>query len=330
MMRYIRSANTNPYFNLALEEYVFNNMDPAFSYFMLWQNDNSIIVGKHQNTIEEINSTYVKEHGIRVARRLSGGGAVYHDLGNLNFTFIMDAENTAIDFSDFCKPIVRALAFLGVRAEVSGRNDMTISGKKFSGNSQYRKRNRVMHHGTLMFSSDLNVLTSALKVSSDKFLSKGLKSMSSRVTNIRPHLDRDITLAQFWAALEEFMFHEFDMSLYFLSDEETSAVKRLQDEVYSKWDWNYGRSPEYQVRKERRIEGCGKITVLLDVGKQGKINDITFFGDYFGNGDQSELRQILLGQQLDEENLSNALDGIDISQYFNNLDKDKLLKILLQ
>ncbi len=154
MTYYLPSTNTNPYYNLALEQYVFDSLPREHSYFMLWQNDNSIIIGKHQNTVSEINAAYVAERGIRVARRLSGGGAVYHDMGNLNFTFITDSRGDAFDFSMFCRPIQKALGEMGVQVEIAGRNDMTIEGKKFSGNAQYIKNGRVMHHGTLMYDTD--------------------------------------------------------------------------------------------------------------------------------------------------------------------------------
>jgi len=150
-MIYIESRNSSPFHNLALEQFVFDNLGLENDCFMLWQNDNSIIVGKHQNTSGEINAAFVKERNITVARRLSGGGAVYHDLGNLNFTFITGAEKTeGIDFSVFCEPIGKALRSFGVPVEISGRNDMTVDGKKFSGNAQYIKNGRVMHHGTIL------------------------------------------------------------------------------------------------------------------------------------------------------------------------------------
>ena len=181
MMYYLESGSHDPGFNLALEQYVFDRMDRAHAYCMLWQNDNAIIVGKNQNTVGEINAAYVKEHGIRVVRRLSGGGAVYHDLGNINFTFIVDSGATAaFDFSTFCRPIVKALEHFGVHAEINGRNDMTIDGKKFSGNSQYGKQGRTMHHGTILYDSDLEVVEKALTVSRDKLEGKGIQSVRSR------------------------------------------------------------------------------------------------------------------------------------------------------
>lgn len=197
-MMYIRSSSTDPYFNLALEQYVFDFLPKTKAYFMLWQNDNTIVVGKHQNTVGEINVSFVKEHGIHVVRRLSGGGAVYHDLGNVNYTFIMDAgKSNELDISAFCKPVVDALRSLGITAEISGRNDITIDGKKFSGNSQYLKDGRMMHHGTIMYNSDLDTVEKALCVSKDKIISKGINSVRSRVTNIAEHMEKIISTEEF-------------------------------------------------------------------------------------------------------------------------------------
>lgn len=244
MMYYLESGSHDPGFNLALEQYVFDRLDRAHAYCMLWQNDNAIIVGKNQNTVGEINAAYVKEHGIRVVRRLSGGGAVYHDLGNINFTFIVDSGATAaFDFSTFCRPIVKALEHFGVHAEINGRNDMTIDGKKFSGNSQYGKQGRTMHHGTILYDSDLEVVGKALTVSRDKLEGKGIQSVRSRVTNVRPYIAGDISTEAFFAALRDFLFQEYALQPYRLSQGQLAEIRALQAERYDQWSWNYGASP---------------------------------------------------------------------------------------
>ena len=196
-MNYLNLFTTDPAFNLAVEEYVFDYLPKDRMYVMLWQNDNAIIIGKNQNTLAEINESYVREQGIRVVRRLSGGGAVYHDMGNLNFTVIADAQGENLDFGRFCALVVKALQRVGVQAEINGRNDMTIDGKKFSGNAQYLRQGRVMHHGTILFDSNASVLANALQVDEAKIQAKGVKSVRSRVTNVRPCLPEDMTLPQF-------------------------------------------------------------------------------------------------------------------------------------
>lgn len=330
MMHYIESDSTDPRFNLALEQYVFDFLPREHEYFMLWRNDNAIIVGKHQNTAGEINAAYVKEKDIRVVRRLSGGGAVYHDLGNVNFTFIVTSKNLGeFDFASFCRPVARALAELGVTAEINGRNDMTIDGKKFSGNAQYRKRNRVMHHGTILYDSNLSVVGEALVVPKDKIESKGLKSVQSRVTNVKEHMRGDAPVEDFVAALRDAMFREYGLVPYTLSPEDRAAIIKLQHDVYNTWNWNYGASPPYSIRKERRVEGCGKVEVFMDV-KQGILNEIAFHGDYFGNGDPAQLAALLTGRRLEKSDLEAALMGTDISEYFHNLDKETFIALLMQ
>ena len=329
-MIYIESKNTNPFYNLALEQFVFDSLPRNESYFMLWQNHNSIIVGKHQNTQGEINAPFVKEKNITVARRLSGGGAVYHDLGNLNFTFITDNNTKGIDFISFCKPIGEALLSFGVPVEFSGRNDMTINGKKFSGNAQYIKEGRVMHHGTLLFDSDLSILGSALKPGEDKIESKGVKSVESRVCNIRPFLKTDMNITDFWGGLKNYLVSSFEMKELTISDEQNTIVEKLKENVYSKWSWNYGNSPPYSLRKVRRIQGCGKIEILLDVTTNGIIEHITFNGDFFGELEPNELAKKLIGCHLEEKELKTLLDNIEINRYFHALNNNDFQTLLLE
>lgn len=330
MMYYIRSNSTDPYYNLALEQYVFDNMDRRHGYFMLWQNHNAVIVGKYQNTVEEINQTFVREQEISVVRRLSGGGAVYHDLGNLNFTFITDQQQEDFDFASFCRPVAKVLASLGAPVEISGRNDITIHGKKFSGNSQYTKSGRIMHHGTLMFDSDLSILSQALRVSEDKIVSKGIQSVRSRVDNIRPHITQELSTIKFWEVLEDNMLKEYQMEQRYITPQEEAAVQQLSDRVYRTWEWNYGTSPAYAIKKQRRIDGCGKIEVHMDVGKQGVIENIAFYGDFFAKVSPQELSEKLKGCRLEEKSLGAVLNTISVENYFNNMKDDDFIALLMK
>lgn len=320
--------STDPTFNLAFEEYVFESMDQDETYFMLWQNDHAIIVGKHQNTIEEINQDFVKEQGIKVVRRLTGGGAVYHDLGNLNFTFIVNNDSgKPFDFQSFTRPVVKALQSLGVNAEFNGRNDITIDGKKFSGNSQYAKRGRVLHHGTVLFNSKLDTVQRALKVKKDKIESKGVKSVKSRVTNIADYLDPDFTLEDFKKALVSYMFEDGELKERSFTQEDIAAIKKLQEEKYATWEWNYGRSPEYNLRRERKYP-CGLVTVLMTVDR-GIIKDIHFYGDFFGNGDITKLEGQLVGSKPEESVLRRLLQNNDLSDYINGMTDDEFIDLML-
>ncbi|MBR6526931.1 MAG: 5-formyltetrahydrofolate cyclo-ligase [Lachnospiraceae bacterium] len=332
-MVYLQSPSTDAEFNLALEQYVFDEMDPSREYFMLWQNASAIIVGKNQNTVEEINRKYVEENGIQVVRRLSGGGAVYHDMGNLNFTFIRHGGDTAnMDLHAFCRPIAAALQQLGVDAQVNGRNDITIDGRKFSGNSQYVKRGRIMHHGTLMFDSDLSVVGQCLQVSKDKIESKGVKSVRSRVTNIREHLPEgsDISLEEFWQTLIRFMEADAgSMERYEFTPEDLARVEEIRQARYGQWQWNYGYSPRYSLRKERRIEGVGKILISMEV-KDGRLEQVEFYGDYFGSEDGSEVAAVLQGCNMERQALMDRLAQVDVERYFHRLTREQLVDILLQ
>ena len=327
---YIESNSNDPHYNLALEQYVFDNLDQSNEYIMLWQNDNSVIVGRNQNTIAEVNSAFVKEKNINVVRRLSGGGAVYHDLGNINFTFIRDSKINEIIFGDFCEPVLQVLNDFGVSAEFSGRNDLTIDGKKISGNAQYIKKGRVMHHGTLLYDSNLEMVQNALNAPDDKLQSKGIKSIKNRVTNIRPFMKNDMSANEFMAALRDKLFTAYNLKPYFLTENDNIEIEKIKDNIYSKWSWNYGASLPFNIRKCRRIEGCGTIEILIDVEKEGKIKNITFYGDFFGNSKQEMLAKKLTGCNYELEEIKKAIQNEDITAIFHGLDEEKFLSLLFE
>lgn len=328
VLYYLDLNTTDPALNLATEQYVFDALPREHSYFMLWQNDRAVIIGKHQNTLSEINEDYVRAQGIRVVRRLSGGGAVYHDLGNLNFTFVTDAGHTeTLDFRLFCLPIVRTLETLGVHAEVNGRNDITIDGRKFSGNSQYLRGGRVMHHGTILFDSDLSVVQSALRVDPEKIRAKGVRSVRSRVTNVREHLPREIPLAEFRRILLENVVRENGGEEYRLTPEDRAAVERLREERYASWEWNYGASPECTLMRRGRVEGCGSVEVYLTV-EHGLISNVEFRGDFFSVDEPETLAARFIGRRPEPEDYAAALEGAEVSRYFMGMTEDALLAIL--
>lgn len=299
-MLYIKNESNNPYYNLAMEEYLFNLGDKE-DYLLLWINEPTIVVGKHQNTIEEINADYVREKHINVVRRITGGGAVYHDLGNLNYSLIIKNDYKGdYDFGKFTMPIVKALGKLGVKAEQSGRNDIIIDGKKFSGNAQFISKGKLLHHGTLLFDSHMEELVKALKVSEDKIASKGIKSVRSRVTNIKDYLKDDISIMKFKELLLQYMFDEdMDLRIGQLSELDLAAIESLKIDKYLTWDWNYGQSPEFNIRKSKKFES-GKVEALINV-KSGIIENVKFYGDFFAKGDITDVEDKLKGQRYEDD-----------------------------
>lgn len=324
---YIEVSTTDPAFNLALEEYVFEKMPRDREYFLTWRNDNAIIIGRHQNTAAEINEEFVKEKNIKVVRRLSGGGAVYHDLGNLNFTFIVDAQpGQKVDLRKFCQPIADTLCALGAKAEVDGRNDILIDGMKVSGNAQYVRQGRVMHHGTILFDSDMSVLGQALRPDPAKAQAKGVKSVRSRVTNVRPCLAEDMTLEEFRAALAgSLMTGGFEK--YELTDGDIAAIEEIRKQRYATREWNYGFCEEGALIRKRRIEGCGTVEAHITL-KDDLISGITFRGDYFSTLPPEELNSLFLGLPLVEGALLAALDGHRAGDYITGLENEKLVALL--
>ncbi|MCX6286141.1 MAG: lipoate--protein ligase [Bacteroidetes bacterium] len=324
-MLIIKRHNTDPYFNLATEEYALKEI--ADDSFMLWRNAPSIIVGKHQNTLAEINVEYVKQNNIHVVRRLSGGGAVFHDLGNLNFTFIQTGQSDLlVDFRKFTQPILDVLLKLGIDARFEGRNDLTISGKKFSGNAEHIWKNRVLHHGTLLFSSKMADLSQALNVDPLKFKDKAVKSVRSRVSNISEHLKGPMDVMNFSDLIQEHIITMYpDAKAYDLSDEDHQKINELVRLKYSTWEWNFGYSPNYNFKKILRTEKSGTIEFDLDV-KNGTILHIKIFGDYFSKFDTEELEEALIGVPHEESAIRKALERFDLGDYFSNLTMEEFLK----
>ncbi len=320
---------TDPQINLAIEEYLLKTMDVEKDPFLLFYiNEPSIIIGKNQNTAEEINTEYVDSNGIHVVRRLSGGGAVYHDLGNLNYSFItVDDGNSFRNFRKFTEPVVKALQSLGVNAELSGRNDLMAEGRKISGNAQFSTRGRMFSHGTLMFDTEIDAVVSALKVSKEKIESKGIKSIRSRVANISEFLKKPMTVEEFRMAILHSIFEgEENVQYYELTDQDWENIHELSKERYGNWDWNYGKSPKFNIKHSHRF-AVGGIDVRLQVEK-GFVQDANIYGDFFGVGDVSEIEQAIAGSKYERAALDKAIAGIDIPKLLGGITTEEFLKLI--
>ncbi len=325
-MIYIESGSLNSYYNLALEEYILRNFDIKEDIVFLWRNTPTIVVGNNQNTIEEINMPFVNEKQIKVVRRLSGGGAVYQDPGNLNFTFLVSLEKPEnTDIKKFAQPVAAALNKLGAPAELTGRNDITIEDKKISGNAQRLFQNKLLHHGTLLFDVNLEDMVNSLQVSFDKIQSKGIKSVRSRVTNIKPYLKKEMDITGFRDAVLKELFQGNEVKQHFLSVHDKEMVNKLVEEKYSTWDWNFGFSPPYTIKDSRRFP-AGKVEFFLDIEK-GKIKNCQIYGDFLALRDVIEIEKALQGKPYRENDIREALSKFDLSYYFGNISLEEIMTV---
>lgn len=319
---------TDPSVNLALEEYALRNFPGNEDYLLFYINEPSIIIGRYQCTLEEINQAYTEEKKIHVIRRMSGGGAVYHDFGNLNFSFMKDYEMTDLNnFKKFTAPIIRVLNKMGVKAEMKGRNDVVVGEKKISGNAQFSTGKRMFSHGTLLFDSDLNEVTKALQVKMSKIQSKGHKSVRSRVANISEFLPEKITIEEFRQAILQGLYNERDdFETIRLTKDQWKEVYRLREEKYANWDWNYGRSPVFNIHRVRRFP-AGEVDIRLMVEK-GRIENVKIYGDFFGKEPVEQIEDMLKGRRYDLAEIEKVLENVEIGHYFGNLEKSDFTNLL--
>lgn len=327
--------NTDPRTNIALETYLVEKRLTDQPLLLFYINEPSIIIGRNQNTVEEVNQRYVEEHGIHVVRRMSGGGAVYHDLGNFSYCFIQEEHGPARDFSVFTRPVIEALHQMGVAgAKLEGRNDLLIDGKKFSGNAMYIRNGRMTAHGTILYDADLDAVTAALKPRADKIESKGIKSVRSRVTNIRPYVAdayQHLNTREFRDRLLLRIFgvnSRADVPEYTLSTDDWAQVAAIRAERFANWDWNYGRSPAFTSERYHKYPQ-GAVDFRFNVEQGGNIKEIKIYGDFFGVGDIADVEKRLTGIPYRRDAITAAFADIDTALYFGGIAAKDLIDQLV-
>lgn len=329
-MIYIETNSIKPHINLAYEEYFLKNKKlGSESIFMLWRNEPTVVVGKFQNTSNEINHNFIDGKKINVIRRITGGGAVYHDLGTLCYTFILrDLSSENISFSTFTLPILNALSTFGVKVEINGRNDLTIEGAKFSGTAMSLHENSLLFHGTILYDTNLSVLNDVLNVCNDKLKSKGIKSVRSRVTNIRPYIKNYLDIEAFKDALKEAVNNKNPFIVYIPDRDDLKGIQSLSEEKYKMWNWNYGKDPKASFHNKKRFDG-GEIELYMDL-EGSTIKACKLYGDFLGIKDIEPVEKLLEGMPYNRNTLMDILDSININEHFGNIRKEEILQCFFE
>jgi lipoate-protein ligase A len=322
-MKFLILASKNPYLNLAIEEYLFAETDDEI--FMLWQNEPTVVIGRNQNAYAEINMNYVKENNIHIARRITGGGAVYHDLGNINYTFIANKESNGIDFVYFTEPILEALKKLNINAKLSGRNDLLVDDKKISGNAQFNKGNRVLHHGTLLFDTNIDVLCQVLKVDEEKIKSKAIKSVRSRVANLKSLLNEEMNSDDFISAISRHIINKYNPTV--IETPQCEKIDILAKRNVSN-EWLFPKNnfiADYTLVKKKKYN-FGLLEMNINMSDE-KIMDIKISGDFFGGKDISDIEHILKNTPLSK--LNEILSDINIEEYICGMKREVFISHIL-
>ncbi len=323
----VMNEHTSAAFNHAAEEYLMNTFTDDI--FMLWRAERAILIGACQNALAEVDVDYVKEHDIEVVRRTSGGGTVFCDLGNTNFSFIKSAgEVEKGDFKQFVKPILDLLESLFVPAEFTGRNDILVDGKKVSGNAQYRTRDRMLHHGTLLYSADLSVLAKALTPHPLKYQAKGVKSVRARVGNIQPYVEGSMDIQAFRHAINQYILAHIPGAVaYHFTDKDIEAIEKIAANKFGSWDWTYGRSPKVAVQNAKKLDG-GVVETAFEV-KNGKLKGVRFFGDFLCKREIETVEGLLEGVSHEKDAIASKLNTLVFDDYFYGIGVDEIVELLL-
>ena len=335
-MRYLRNENTDPYVNMAFDEYALEQLPLDEPLFYLWQNRPAVIIGLNQDAHAEVDIKYLKEHDIALVRRVTGGGAVYHDLGNLNYTIVGRSADLNRDYPEYTRYMLQALQALGVRAELSGRNDILVNGRKVSGYAKRVYKDRLMVHGTLMYDVDLSILEKALNPPAEKLVAKGIASVRSRVMNLRECMPQVKDIKDLKERLERYLSHDYANAEYMLTEEAKQAIEQAAKRKFATQEWIYGKREPIarnsdkdaymSINRASRLT-CGRVEIELEI-RDGHIAACRFGGDFIGNLPITAMEQALCGVRYERQALRQRLIPIGVTDYLDGTDVDELLELL--
>ena len=327
-MKYVSNQNvTDPRTNLAIEEFLLRYVTNEPELLLFYVNEPSVIIGRNQNSVEEVDPAYIEERGVHVVRRLSGGGAVYHDHGNLNFSYISSAAENLHNYSRFVDPVVQVLNELGVSAELKGKSDIFVDGKKVSGNAQYASRGRMVSHGTILFNTNVQHMMQALNPRQVTIESAAVQSVRNFVTNVQDHIKESFTIGLLKQSLIRGIFGSDEPDEFVLTASDWQEIEKLREIRFGAWDWNYGRAPKFNVQNTGEFP-AGKLDVRINVEK-GVIESIRFFGTFAGLTEIEELQSHLTGTRYDAPSLEAALESVNLRQYFGDIPPEEIKALLV-
>ncbi|ATZ16738.1 lipoate protein ligase A [Williamsoniiplasma luminosum] len=331
-MKILFAKTNSPYFNLATEEYLFNSEKYQPPIVFLWQNQNTIVVGKNQNTFAEINLINAQKDAVNIVRRNTGGGTVYQDLGNLCFSLLISNQNESSTevFEKSLQPILDLLRSLGLNANFKGRNDLEIDGAKISGNAQVKNSTKILSHGTLLFDVDLPKLGKYLNVNQVKMESKKIASAPARVTNIKPLLKDNLGIENFIKMIAK-QYSQANVEEFILDAEDLKAIEELETNKFKTWEWNFGKNETFSSVKTEYIPQIGLIEIGMNVDK-GIIKSMHIFGDFLGTLGTQGITEKLIEKKYDRETIKNELTKIkNINEIFGaDIDIENLVNLILK
>ncbi|MBQ8664007.1 MAG: lipoate--protein ligase [Eubacterium sp.] len=322
-MIYLETHSLDPYYNLAFEEYILKHKMEG-DYLLLWQNENTVVIGQNQIAEAEVDLHFIQEYDIKIVRRTTGGGAVYHDKGNLNYSFITDVkEMEELTMDQFARPVVEALCGLGLDAAVSGRNDILINGSKVSGTAQRIYKNRILFHGTLLFDVNEEMVAGALRADPLKFQGRYAKSVRSRIANIRGFLDEDMGIEQFWNYLKDQIGKNGVMEKGVLTPGEQEAIFTLRNGKYVTKEWNFRHMQQFDFSNKKKWHG-GILEARVAVEKE-KIKQVVFYGDFLSKTSLDETERALVGRNYVPLDVRNILNRYDLEKFFGTITMQEVL-----